>query len=103
MHITVYPSRVVRKPVFCICENKDADQLRGNREADQHLCFASRIVQFFEGWVWVLIVSVPGLCILFTFEYVHGFKNHEPVHVNVGCKLVVATVVDVLRTIRASL
>ena len=22
-----------------ICENKDADQLRGNHEADQHLCF----------------------------------------------------------------
>ena len=31
--------RVVRKPAFCICENKDADQLRGNREADQRLCF----------------------------------------------------------------
>ena len=29
----------VRKPVFCICESKDADQLRGNREADQRLCF----------------------------------------------------------------
>ena len=27
------------KMVFCICENKDADQLRGNREADQRLCF----------------------------------------------------------------
>ena len=24
---------------FCICEHKDADQLRGNREADQRLCF----------------------------------------------------------------
>ena len=24
---------------FCICENKDADQLRGNPEADQHLYF----------------------------------------------------------------
>ena len=32
-------SRIVRKPAFCICENKDADQLRGNREADQCLCF----------------------------------------------------------------
>ena len=29
----------MRKPAFCICENKDADQLHGNREADQHLCF----------------------------------------------------------------
>ena len=32
-------SRVMRKPAFCICENKDADQLRGNCEADQRLCF----------------------------------------------------------------
>ena len=29
----------MRKPEFCICENKDADQLRGNRKADQRLCF----------------------------------------------------------------
>ena len=34
-----YMSLVMRKPAFCICENKDADQLRGNREADQLLCF----------------------------------------------------------------
>ena len=32
-------SRVVRKPAFCICENKGADQLCGKREADQRLCF----------------------------------------------------------------
>ena len=35
----VHLSLVVRKPAFCICENKDADQLRGDREADQRLCF----------------------------------------------------------------
>ena len=29
----------MRKPDFCKCENKDADQLRGNCEADQRLCF----------------------------------------------------------------
>ena len=29
----------MRKLAFCICENKDADQLRGNHEADQRLCF----------------------------------------------------------------
>ena len=29
----------MRKPTFCICENKDADQLRSNREADQRVCF----------------------------------------------------------------
>ena len=27
------------KTNICICESKDADQLRGNREADQCLCF----------------------------------------------------------------
>ena len=32
-------THVMRKLAFCICENKDADQLRGNREADQRLCF----------------------------------------------------------------
>ena len=31
--------RVMRKPAFCICVNKDADQLRGNREANQRLSF----------------------------------------------------------------
>ena len=29
----------MRKPAFCICQNKDTDQLRGNCEADQRLCF----------------------------------------------------------------
>ena len=32
-------SLVMRKPDFRIYENKDADQLCGNREADQRLCF----------------------------------------------------------------
>ena len=30
----------MRKPTICIYENKGADQLRGNREADQRLCFS---------------------------------------------------------------
>ena len=40
------------KPTICIGENKDADQLRGNREADHTaklisaFAFATRIVQF---------------------------------------------------------
>ena len=29
----------MRKQDFCICKNEDADQLRGKRKADQHLCF----------------------------------------------------------------
>ena len=31
-------SRIVRKPDFCIFENKAADQLCGNHTADQRLC-----------------------------------------------------------------
>ena len=34
-----YMSRIVRKPDFYLCENKGADQLRSNCEADQRLCF----------------------------------------------------------------
>ena len=34
---TIYEPRR-EKTGFCLCENKDADQLRGNREADQRLC-----------------------------------------------------------------
>ena len=59
----------MRKPDFCICENKDADQLRGNREADQRLCFCytdstipllpkSEISSFWPSSV----VVQPGLC-----------------------------------------
>ena len=32
-------SLVLRKPDFCICENKAADQLCGSRTTDQRLCF----------------------------------------------------------------
>ena len=32
-------SLIMRRPAFCICENKDTDQLRGYRKADQRLCF----------------------------------------------------------------
>ena len=37
-------SRIMRKPAFCICENKDADQLRGNQLISAFV-FATRIVQ----------------------------------------------------------
>ena len=59
----------MRKPAFCICENKDTDQLPGNREADQRLCFRfmdntipllskSEISSFLPSCV----VVQPGLC-----------------------------------------
>ena len=62
-------SRDVRKPDFCICENKDADQLRGNREADQRLCFRckdSTIPLFPKSEISSILPSSvaaqPGLC-----------------------------------------
>ena len=62
-------SRVVRKPDFCIYENKDADQLRGNREADQRLCFRytdSTIPLLPESEISSLypspMAAQPGLC-----------------------------------------
>ena len=33
----------LRKPAFCMCENKDEDQLRGNCTTDQHLCFCYKV------------------------------------------------------------
>ena len=38
-------SRLMGKPTICIDKNKDADQLRGNREISAFV-FATRIVQF---------------------------------------------------------
>ena len=62
-------SRVVRKPAYCICENKDADQLRGDREADQRLCFRytdSTIPLLSKSEISSLysssVVVQPGLC-----------------------------------------
>ena len=44
LHIIIYISYIksesrYEKTDFCICENKDADQLRSNCAADQRLCF----------------------------------------------------------------
>ena len=40
--IQTYLSHCVTKPTICICESKGSDQLCGNREADQRLCFRYR-------------------------------------------------------------
>ena len=34
-----YLSRVIRKPAFCMCENKSADPLRGTCPTDKPFCF----------------------------------------------------------------
>ena len=59
----------MRKPTICICENKDADQLRGNREADQRLCchyIDSTVLLLSKSEISSLLPSSvaaqPGLC-----------------------------------------
>ena len=53
------------KPAFCICENKDADQLRGDRKAGQRLCF-----RYLDSTIPLLSKSEismdiqPGLCLI---------------------------------------
>ena len=53
----------MRKPAFCTCQNKDADQLRRYREADLHLCF--RIGNFPQksGFLltWLNYIPVSGI------------------------------------------
>ena len=54
VHVQYQMSRVTRKPTFRICENKDTDQLRGNRETDQRFCFrrmnnpSTSLIQYFK-------------------------------------------------------
>ena len=53
----------MRKPTLCICKNKDADQLCGNRTADQRLCFSymdSR--SWYKGFKHSRFTNVPLPC-----------------------------------------
>ena len=73
-------SLVMRKPDFCICKNKDADQLRGNREADHRLSFG-----YMESTIPLLpkskisslwpssVVVQPGLCLTWSETPNTGF------------------------------
>ena len=60
-------SRAIRKSGFCLCENKGTDQLRGNREADQRLCFyySDRTIPLLQDsstslWLYKPICVAPG-------------------------------------------
>ena len=62
-------SRRIRKPTICICKNKGTDQLRGNPEADQRLCFryTDSTIPFLlkfkisSFWLCSLVCVGPGL------------------------------------------
>ena len=74
----------MRKPAFCICENKDADQLLGNREADQRLGFRyidstipllpkSKISSLYP----YSVIAQPGLCGTWSETPEHQFSHNE--------------------------
>ena len=48
-------SRPMGKPTICKGENKDADQLLGNHEADQRLCF-----RYSDSTIPLLLKVIPG-------------------------------------------
>ena len=74
----------MRKPTICMGENKDADQLRGNREADQRLCFRYTdstfppllIPKFSRFWVSSVTVQA-GLCWTWSETQIVGFLMHR--------------------------
>ena len=76
----------MRKPAFCICENKDADQLRGNREADQRLCF-----RFTDSKIPLLPkseISSLGCTDRFVSDLVGNIEDrfsHNEAHIRVVC------------------
>ena len=77
-------SLCVRKPTICLCENKDADQLRGDREADQRLCFRYTdstfppllIPKLSRFWVSSVLVQA-GLCRTWSETQIVGFVTHR--------------------------
>ena len=75
------------KPTICIGKNKGADQLRGNREADQRLCFRysdstiplllkSEISSF---WLFSVLVQA-GLCQTWSETQIVGFVTHRLIY-----------------------
>ena len=83
----LYMSLCVRKPTICLCENKDADQLRGNREADQRLCFRytdSTVPLLLKSKISSLLPSSvlvqPGLCRTWSETQIVGFLTHRLIY-----------------------
>ena len=76
-------------------ENKDADQLRGNREADQRLCFRYTDSMFPPLLIpklsrfWVSSVNVQvGLCWTWSETQIVGFLMHRLIYIHSFLSLV---------------
>ena len=89
-----YMSRDMRKLDFCICKNKNADQLRGNGEADQRLCFRytdSTISLLPKSKISNLslysVIAQPGLCQTWSETPKTGFLTSRLNRNGNGCYL----------------
>ena len=74
----------MRKPTICIGENKDADQLRGDREADQRLCFRYKdstlpllLKSEISSFLLYCVTVQPGLCQIWSEPQIVGFLMHR--------------------------
>ena len=77
-------SLCMRKPTICLCENKGADQLRSNCEADQRLYF-----RYTDSAIPLLLKSIissfkassvtvqAGLCLTLSETEIVGFLTHR--------------------------
>ena len=73
-------SRHMGKPTICPGENKGTDQLRGNREADQRLCFRySDLNSKFQASSSFLLLSRP-VCVG-PVRKPHCWFSHEAAHI----------------------
>ena len=83
----------MKKTAFCICENKDAYQLRGNpelrgnREADQRLCFryiasTNPLLPKYKisSLIPSSVVVQPGLCGTWSETSKTGFLTTRLIH-----------------------
>ena len=69
----------MRKPPFCICDNKGADQLNGDRAADQQLCFRfiDSMIPFLPLlWLYSPVCVGPGR------KHKDGF-SHDATHIKI--------------------
>ena len=75
-------SRLMGKPTICIGENKDADQLRGNREADQRLCFrySYNTIHFLQNQTDSFLYLYRVVCVGHVWKP-HCWFSHERAHI----------------------
>ena len=91
----------MRKPAFCVCENKDADHLLGYREADLRLCFRytdSKIPLPIKSEISSLKASSvavqPGLCRSWSETPKTDGFSHKEAHIKHDFQKLVAVKVD---------